>query len=413
MSAPLIAEILNGRYGFDFSADRITEIGRTAASTLFEANNDEGAAVEIEVFDAPLAQDTAALDEEFSKVQAPGAFRPRHAGLLDDGRVYILREASVGTPFSDLVAAKQQAGEAFTDAETRDLLSSVAQAIDDYNAAGHPEFLARSIAAKQLLVQPSWSDIPVKLALVGPSPESAAAEDNLHDFWNVVADVTGRPVDEEAAAKNATSLGYLQDVCATAEDNVTGPGSGLVAPGDHDGYRRPPEPYPAGYVPPEPEKAARNPWPWIIGALVIALIAMALAWYFTTQRGEEWSTAEKDIAAAYPEIVSKKAGQRGWQDLKCESAVPEAGQEAKIRCAGEELGVSVAKYPTELQRDEELPGEQYATVLGSGECMIEDYEIPDAYPQAFAMAPRDKGQYLILVNGYEAETLRLDLPVCE
>ncbi|MEH0147164.1 hypothetical protein V6D40_05715 [Corynebacterium sp. Q4381] len=413
MSAPLIAEILNGRYGFDFAADRITEIGRTPASTLFEANNDEGAAVEIEVFDAPIAQDTTTLDEEFAKVQAPGAFRPRHAGLLDDGRVYILREASVGTPFSDLVAAKKQAGEQFTDAETRDLLSSVAQAVDDYNAAGHPEFLARSIAAKQLLVQPSWSDIPVKLALVGPSPESAAAEDNLHDFWNLVADVTGRPVDEEAAAKNATALGYLQDVCASAADNVTGPGSGLVAPGDHDGYRRPPEPYPAGYVPPAPEKEARNPWPWIIGALAIALIAMALAWYFTTQRGEEWSVAEKDIAAAYPEIVSRKSGQRGWQDLKCESAAPDAGQEAKIRCAGEELGVSVAKYPTEAQRDEELPGQQYATVLGSGECMIEDYEIPDAYPQAFAMAPRDKGQYLIVVNGYDAETVRLDLPVCE
>ena len=99
--------------------------------------------------------------------------------------------------------------------------------------------------------------------------------------------------------------------------------------------------------------------------------------------------------------------------MTCEPAATDAGQEGKIRCAGADLGVSVAKYATESERDGVVPGEQYATVLGSGACMIEDYEIPAASPAAFAMAPRDKGQYLIVVNGAEAEQKRLDLPVCE
>lgn len=416
MSVPLIAGILNDRYGFNFEADRVREVGRTAASTLYEASNDEGAAVQVELFDAPLGRDTAALDAAFPEVMTPGAFRPRHAGTETaegEARDFVLREATVGTPLRDLVDTKLRDGQAFTNAETRDLLTGAAEAIDAYNAAGHADFLARSINTNQLLVQPSWSEIPVKLALVGPSLDSAAAEDNLHDFWNVVAEVTGRPVDEAAATKHATAVGYLNEVTAGEEQGGVLKQEAPVAPGVQDGYRKPPEPYPAGYVAPEPEKAERNPWPWVIGVLAAALAAMLIAWLVTSTRGEEWTGAEQSIADAYPKIVSGKAGQKGWQDLKCEPAAPDAGQEGKIRCAGEELGVSVAKYPTQVQRDEDLPGAEYATVLGSGECMIEDYELPDAYPPAFVMAPRDKGQYLIIVNGYNAEEQRLDLPVCE
>ena len=140
---------------------------------------------------------------------------------------------------------------------------------------------------------------------------------------------------------------------------------------------------------------------------------MAGAWWWTTQRGEEWTGANAEIAEAYPNIISGKSGQKGWEDLVCEPAATDAGQEGKIRCAGADLGVSVAKYATETERDDVVPGQQYATVLGSGACMIEDYEIPAASPSAFAMAPRDKGEYLIVVNGAEAEQKRLDLPVCE
>ena len=414
MSAALIAGILNDRYGFNFDEARVTEVARTPDSTIFEASNDEGAAVQVELFTAPV-EDTASwaqLDDAFASVTTDGAFRPRHAGTTEDNRAYVLREASVGTPLARLLADKRAAGTQFSDAETRDLLQHAAQAIDEYNAAGLPNFLARSVTPEAMLVQPSWSAVPVKLNMVGPSPALAAAEDNLHSFWNVIAQLTGKPVDQDAATKYDTAAGYLNAVTAPAEAPQAPIAS--VAPRPQDGYRKPPEPYPAGAVTPPPgERTRRSPWPWIIAALAIALIAMLAAWWFTTQRGEPWTEAEQEIAETYPGIVPKKGGQKGWQDLRCESATPDFGQDAKIRCAGEELGVTVAKYSSESSRNMVIPGEEYAVVLGSGACMIEDYELPDAYPDAYVMAPRDNGEYLMIVNGFEAEEKRLDLPVCQ
>lgn len=406
MSAPQIAALLNDRYGFDFAADRVREIDSTATSTVYEASKDDGSAVQIELFHAPLEVDFGALDNDFLQVTHPGAFRPRHAGLMDTGEPYVLSEATVGEPLAALIERKRAAGEAFDPKETHDLLRGAAEAVDAYNAAGHPEFLARSINPERLLVQPDWSAIPVKLSMVGPSQKTAAAEDNLHDFWNVVAQLSGQPVNEEAAARNATAVGYLAEV--TGVDTPAG-----GAPGAEEGFRKKPGPYPDGAAPAGKAKVGRNPWSWIIGALVAALLLMAGAWWWTTQRGEQWEGAEAQIAEAYPQIISKKAGQKGWSDLRCESATTSAGQEGKVRCAGEDLGVSVAKYSTETDRDLAVPGEQYATVLGSGACMIEDYEIPGVTPPAYAMAPRDKGQYLIVINGTDAEQKRLDLPVCE
>lgn len=427
MSAPLIAGILNDRHGFNFDADRVRETARTAASTIYEASNDDGAAVQVEIFDTPVAHGT-----QFDAIPTSGAFQPRGAGQLDDGRLYVLQEAPVGTPLANLIDQKRSNNEVFTAQETRDLLQQVAETVDAYNASGQADLLARSINPEHLLVQPAWSDVPVKLSLVGPSLETAAPEDNLHDFWNVVAELTGQPVDEEAATKHATAVGYLEHATQELTDNTSliaapvGPPLAAsapqnpddapvadVSPRPQDGYRKPPEPYPANVAPaPAPEKNRMNPWPWIIAVLALALVALLVAWWWTTNRGEQWSASEQQIAEAYPGIVGKRAGQAGWEGLKCESAAPDADQEAKVRCANEDLGVTVAKYTTQSERDDAVPGSEYATVLGSGECMIDDFEIPDAYPQAFAMAPRDKGQFLIIVNGTEAEAKRLDLPVC-
>jgi len=60
-----------------------------------------------------------------------------------------------------------------------------------------------------------------------------------------------------------------------------------------------------------------------------------------------------------------------------------------------------------------VPGPEDATVLGSGDCTINSYVLPDANPPAFVMTPQDKPEYLFIVNGADAENQRLDLPVCE
>ena len=401
MPVPRIAGIVNERYGLSLDADHVRETVQTDVSKLYEATSQDGVGVQIEVFDAPLGGDAEHLDVQLTDVNNPAVFRPRYVGRLEDGRPVVLRDLPVGTPLSTLLEEKKAAGEAVSLAEAGELLEGVAGAIDAYNASGHPDFLARSLKVEQLYGQHALSRVPVKMGLVGPSPQTVSAEDNLRDFWNLVAEITGRPVDSDAAAANATAAGYLAAITRPA------------APGPEGGYRSLPGPYPAGAARLAANTASRiNPWPWVIGALALLLAGMLIAWW-VTNRGEEWNAAETQIAETYPAIVSDKAGQRGWQSLACEPAAVEPGQEGKIRCAGEGLGVSVAKYASAEDRSADLPPPLYAVVVGSGECMIDSYALPEADPPAFAMAPRDHADYLVLLNGADAEEMRLKLPLCE
>ena len=111
--------------------------------------------------------------------------------------------------------------------------------------------------------------------------------------------------------------------------------------------------------------------------------------------------------------MSKKSGQKGWQDLRCENGSTDPDQEGKIRCANAELGVSVVKYADEYDRDDAVPDPREAVVLGSGECTVNSYELPDANPPAYVMVPQDKPEYLMIINGLNSEEQRLDLPLCQ
>ncbi len=417
MSVAHIADLLKNRFGFSFTEDQVTETGRTETSTLYTAVDDKGQAVELELFDAPVdpsvGEDSHTLNSRLALAEHPGAFQPRSVGTTEDNRLYVLREAPVGTPLSELIESK---GATFTEDEVRSLLGPVAAAIDDYDLKGLSGFVTRSISPERLLVQPQWSSTPVKMTLVGPSVDAAATTDeletaaqNVEKFAGIVSLMTGQPPRE-----TKTCEGVLGEAPVVDKHE---PQESAVAPRPQDGYRKPPEPYAYGpdgnYARPAEAKAKRNPWPWVIAVLAILLIALAALWYWWANRGEEWTGAEQQIAEAYPNVVSKKDGMKGWKDLKCEYGTPDTYQEGKIRCADENLGVSVVKYASQFDRDDAVPGSEYATVLGSGECTINSYELPDADPPAFVMTPQDKPEYLFIVNGYESEQQRLDLPVCE
>ena len=417
MSNANIAGILADRFGFTFTPEQVAETGRTETSTLYTATDDTGHGVEVEVFDdavgAQLGDEVNTLNSRLALAAHPGAFQPRSVGTTDDGKLFVLREAPSGTPLSDLIAEK---GATFTPQEVRDLLGPVAEAIDDYDLKGLSGFVARSITPERLLVQPQWSTTPVKLTLVGPSTDPAgtdeeAAKANVEKFANVVALMTGEQPREGAR----TCAGVLET--APAEQVEMQQPNESVAPRPQDGYRKPPEPYAYSadgtYARPAEPKKKKSPWPWIIAILALLLVVLGALWYWSTHRGEEWTGAEAEIAEAYPKVVSERAGQKGWKDLKCESEPTEGDQEGKIRCADENLGVSVVKYADEFDRDNAVPDPSEAVVLGSGECTINSYELPDADPQAFVMTPKDKPEYLFIINGYDAESQRLDLPVCE
>ncbi|MCG7254756.1 hypothetical protein CKJ81_10360 [Corynebacterium hadale] len=427
MSVSNIAALLNQRFGFTFDQEQVLETGRTADSTLYTASNESGQAVEVELFAATPGPDAAdvvgALNTALAEASHPGVFQPRGAGLTDGGHLFVLREAPTGTPLRQLLGEKQAVGSAFTKTEARDLLQPVAEAIDAYNREGHADFVARSITPDHLLVQPAWSSTPVKMALVGPAPSlsdaTGSAERNRADFRDLVAELTGTPVDAELAGESGSCAGYLLALAGGAASAVEDQGPlTSVAPRPQDGYRKPPEPYAYGptgeYKRPAVVKSKMNPWPWIIAVLVLLLIALgAFWWWWDNSRGAQWEGADAEIAEAYPQLVSGSSGQKGWEDLQCESATPEQGQEGKIRCANQDLGVSVSKYVSQDARDEVVPGRDEAVILGSGECMIDSYEVPDAYPPAFVMVPENKEQFMVVINGHEAEEKRLALPMCE
>lgn len=416
MSNATIAGMLADRFGFTFTPEQVEQTGSTETSTLYTATDDTGHGVEVEVFGTPVdsavGEEVNTLNSRLALAAHPGAFQPRSVGTTEDGKLFVLREAPTGTPLSDLIAEK---GATFTAQEVRDLLAPVAEAIDDYDLKGLSGFVARSITPERLLVQPQWSSTPVKLTLVGPSTDPAgsdeeAARANVEKFANVVALMTG----EQPRDGARTCAGVLETAPAEQVD-IERPDDS-VAPRPQDGYRKPPEPYAYGadgsYARPEEPKKS-TPWPWIIAILALLLIALGALWYWSTHRGEEWTGAEAQIAEAYPKVVSERAGLKGWKDLTCESGSADADQVGKIRCANESLGVSVAQYATQSDRDDAVPDPSEAVVLGSGECTIYSYELPDATPPAFVMTPQDKPEYLFIVNGDDAENQRLDLPVCE
>ncbi|MBA1838129.1 hypothetical protein GC584_08225 [Corynebacterium sp. zg912] len=416
MSNATIAGMLADRFGFTFTPEQVEQTGSTETSTLYTATDDTGHGVEVEVFGTPVdsavGEEVNTLNSRLALAAHPGAFQPRSVGTTEDGKLFVLREAPTGTPLSDLIAEK---GATFTAQEVRDLLAPVAEAIDDYDLKGLSGFVARSITPERLLVQPQWSSTPVKLTLVGPSTDPAgsdeeAARANVEKFANVVALMTG----EQPRDGARTCAGVLETAPAEQVD-IERPDDS-VAPRPQDGYRKPPEPYAYGadgsYARPEEPKKS-TPWPWIIAILALLLIALGALWYWSTHRGEEWTGAEAQIAEAYPKVVSERAGLKGWKDLTCESGSADVDQVGKIRCANESLGVSVAQYATQADRDDAVPDPSEAVVLGSGECTIYSYELPDATPPAFVMTPQDKPEYLFIVNGDDAENQRLDLPVCE
>ncbi|SDR69691.1 hypothetical protein [Corynebacterium timonense] len=372
----------------------LEETSRTESSTIYTARTARGTA-EVEVFNIPLspaaAQDVTRGGADLSGADLPGVFAPRDIGVTNEGRLYVARDAAEGVPLRTMAREHFASEGHFSVAEARTLLEPVAEAIDAYAAHGRAGFVARSITLDNLLAQPAWAAAPVKLSLVGPTPNSSgvSAERNRDAFISIVSDVTGSPIDASMVNASQTCAGYLRALAGepAAPEQPTGASHRAA-------------------------KSGRSAWPWVAVAVVLALVAAAAVWWFYGGRGEEWQGAEADIQQAYPGIVSEQQGGRGWQDLTCEPGEPDAGQTAKIRCADRQLGVSVAVYPSAAERDAALPARDQAVTLGDGACTVDSYQVPDVTPPAFVMAPADKPEYWVLINGEDAEEKRLDLPLC-
>lgn len=154
--------------------------------------------------------------------------------------------------------------------------------------------------------------------------------------------------------------------------------------------------------------------PWLIGAIVLVLLAIAAGgWWLWSNSGEAWDAKEQEMADTFPQIISEQSGQKGWLGMKCTSMAPNSGEDARIRCSDKALGVSVIDYGTEANRDQQLP-EGDAEVIGNNVCSARSYKMDGVTPPAYRIAPEgDDAQYLLVVNGGEAESKRMYLNLCE
>ena len=174
---------------------------------------------------------------------------------------------------------------------------------------------------------------------------------------------------------------------------------------------------PPGYYPPQVQGADKprrgKTVPVILGVLLLLGALGAGGWWFWNNQSEPWEPEDQVIADAFPRIVGEENGQRGWLGMRCTSKEPEEGQDARIRCADKQLGVSVMDYGTVEARDPMLPDED-PVVLTQGECEVHSYERAGQSPPAYVLAPQGQdGQFLLVVNGEDAENKRLHLNMCD
>ena len=162
------------------------------------------------------------------------------------------------------------------------------------------------------------------------------------------------------------------------------------------------------------KKKKKSATKWLIGAILIVLLAIAgTGWWLWKNLGQEdWNSTEARMADTFPQIISEKSGQKGWLGMQCVHVTPNDGEEARIRCADEELGVSIVDYDTEEDRERQLP-EGNAEIIGNDHCSARSFKMENANPPAYMIAPEDDGQYLLVVNGKDAESKRLYLNLCE
>ncbi|WP_175934476.1 hypothetical protein [Corynebacterium sp. Marseille-P4321] len=455
-----LAKILNDKYALSNGSEKAS----TDISTLYTATNTWGTStVEVEYFNDPVpeaaAEELANVAGSLGWLENNAVFTVRDCGLTEDSRLYVLREEPQGTPLRSLIDGRATWGTPFSNQEAEQLLGPVAQAIDHYNSAGRANFLSRSIDTDHLLVQ-QGGPVPLKLSLVGPTAGAGLASENKNRraFAEILAEMTGAEVDEEALENTNSATDYLLSVVRPPAPQAPP----AAAPTPEPQYWEPqPEPAPQPEPetesilpppPPEPEvprpqqyfpdtdpgmepvggtaqygyadyqqpyqepQKKRKAWPWVLaGVLLLGGAGAGGYWWYTQNpQTEPWTGVNAEIAEQFPDIVSDEAEGTGFQGLTCHAGEVAGDEKGKVRCADADAGVSIVKYENVEARDKAIPGLEKAEHFGSESCQIRSVKMEGQDLPAYYVAPEGEelGVYSFLVNGNDAEQMRLRLPIC-
>lgn len=413
------AQLLNDKYALS----QVTEKAATPISTVYAAANTWGnQTAEVELFGEALGEDAsksiAHIAGSLEWLEDPAVARIRDCGVTPAGQLYVVRDEVGGNPLRSLIDGRVTWGTPFTYAEAERLLAPVARAVDRFNASGHPNFLARSIDPEYLLVQPGSPAVPVVLAMAGPTAGATglvSEATNRRRFADVVSQLTAQPVDEELLEATGSAAGYLD---ALANPPAPAPERPQQQFPDTDpGMEAVTEQYaPADYAPVYQEpKPKRRAWPWVLAAALLLGGAGAGGYWWYSQNGatDPWTGGDAEIAQAFPQLVSQEDGGKGFHGMTCRSQSAEGGAEAKIRCSNPDAGVSIFKYGSAEQRDASIAADGERERFGNDTCQFTSAELKGQDLPAYFLAPEgDLATYSFLVNGKDAQQLRLQLPIC-
>lgn len=437
-----LQQLLAERYGFD----QLFTNGTTDASSLFMATSSRtGGAVEVELFNEPIT-DSPRIDQlntQLPALEDPAVFPVRACGTTPHGLTFVVREAARGQTLRSLIDARSQWSNPFTAGEAESLLGPVAAAIDRYAAAGHPDFLSRAIDVDRLMAQQGPAPAPVMLQLAGPTPNKGASQDaNRRAFATVLATLTGTEVNESLLVSTSSCAEYLREAASATpesqpapepepdpEPTVVLPAQPKEPAAPAEPPRRPRQEFPdtdPGVETPVVTAAApyetsapaqkRSVWPWVAGVLVLLAVGGGGTYWYLNSDGlntTAWEGEDAELAETFPQLISERNGGKGFNNLKCEARETTGAETAKIRCFNADAGINIYKFDSTEARDAVVPIDDITESFGNDVCEFESTELRDQDTPSYFIAPDgDLSEYLLLVNGADAEQLRLQLPIC-
>ena len=174
---------------------------------------------------------------------------------------------------------------------------------------------------------------------------------------------------------------------------------------------------PAGTAPAATAPARSKQWgvlPWVIGIVATLLLAgVGAYWYVRFGATDPWAGREARLARTFPELVSQRDGGRGFEGMTCTSQDTTGDEVSKIRCVNRSEGVSIVEFDSYTQRNSALPESGQVERFGKSACEINSIELPEQATPAYLIAPEAPlDRYLFVVNGNQAEQLRVRLPIC-
>lgn len=419
MADPQISQRLNDK----FALSQLTETGATDNSTLYTASNTWGTTTrEVEVFNEPVAdgaaEHIAQIAQSLSWLHDPAVFNVEDCGVTDSGTLYVLRQPAQGQPLRTLIDGRVTWGSPFPVQEAANLVGPVAEAVDKYISNGRAGFLGRSVNTDTLLVQPNGVYPPVKVALAGPTAAGNSVSDSVirRQFADVVSALTGQPVDEARLEQTGSATEYLKTLINPAP---------APQPQEWETTQMPQQHFPDtdpnmravqydDYQQPAPAKKKKPVWPWVVaGVLLLAGAGAGGYWYWQNGSTEPWEGAEAEIAQAFPEVVSDEEYGRGFDNLTCRTVEADGDAQGKIRCASPDAGISITKFENTQARDAVVPASDKSERFGNENCQFTSTELEGQDLPAYFVVPEgDKNNYLLLVNGKNAEKMRAQLPLC-